>query len=94
MEWMKEKETEFKNSSPKQHFTSWMMEQFFKQDTVKKQHDFYTGFSFAISSLIKLYDYPTVTKGIMDANGITLKDLKKAKVPDYDYNIIKKALRE
>ena len=55
---------------------------------------FIQGFACAIACIIRSYDESSVALGILNENGFVLDDLKKAKVDNYDYKVIKEAMRK
>jgi len=47
-------------------------------------NNFMRGYAVVIAHLIRVYDLPSMAKDIMDSDGITIADLKKAKIDDFD----------
>ena len=50
--------------------------------------DFTKGFSCVIADLIRVYDQPTLAIGIMNANGVTVEDMRKSGVIKADLWLI------
>lgn len=56
--------------------------------------NFVQGFAMAIGSLCRDHDEPTLAQSIMMANGITIDDMRKADVEDFDLQPIITKIRE
>ena len=62
-----------------------------KQAGDKKYGDFYCGFAVGLGCLIRDFDQPSMAINIMENNGVTFLDLKKAGVEPFDLKPIRKA---
>ncbi|GBF40663.1 hypothetical protein LPTSP1_36810 [Leptospira johnsonii] len=60
---------------------------------IKKENGaFYRGFACALAEVSRTWHHDSIVKYIMNQNGITLEDLKKAEVEKFDLDIIRKCL--
>lgn len=62
-------------------------------DEEKIDRAFMSGFAIAVGTIVRLHDMPTMARDICTSNGFDVRDFRKAKIPAYDLEAIRKAFK-
>lgn len=61
---------------------------------MSEKNEFYCGYAAAIGALIRLHDEKTMAIDVMNCDGVTVSDLEKAGVEDFDLKPIREAAND